>query len=111
MIIRISLTYYPEISDNSKMCAADSTDIQVGADTNKKIAKRAEKTGVKNSSARFDDIAEKLSQMDLYSGNNASPQANNQVKETGKGIIEELSAKQKIYVAAKKVIYGIKQNF
>ena len=111
MSIRISLTHYSEMSDNSKLCSANATDNQVGADTNKKIAKRAEKTGVKNSSARFDDIAEKLSQMDLYSENNASPQANNQVKETGKSIIEELSAKQKIFVAAKKVIYGIKQNF
>ena len=108
MSIRISLTDYSEIS-NSKMCAADSADIQVG-DTNKKNAKRAEKHGVNNSSAYFDDIVEKLWQIDLYSGNNASPQENNQVKETGKSRIEELFSKQKIYVAAKKVIYGIKQN-
>ena len=94
MSVRISLTDHSETSDNSKMYAVNGTDNQVGAGTNKKIAKRAEKTGVKNSSARFDDIAEKLSQMDLYSGNNASPQANNQVKEIGKSRIEELSAKQ-----------------
>ena len=109
MSVRKSLTDYSEIS-NSKMCSADSTDIQVGADTNKKTAKRAEKHGVNNSSAYFDDIVEKLWQIDLYSGNNASPQENNQVKETGKSRIEELFSKQKIYVAAKKVIYGIKQN-
>ena len=55
---------------------------QISADKNKKIVKRAEKHGENNSSACFDDIAGKLSQMDLYNGNNAlsSPQANNEIK-------------------------------
>ena len=108
MSVRISLTDYSEIS-NSKMCAVNATDNQVDADTNKKIAKRAEKLGVNNSLLCFDDVVEKLSQMDLYSENNASAHANNQVKETGKRRIEVLSVKQKIYVAAKKVVNGLKQ--
>ena len=110
MSFEISLTDYSKISDNSKMSAADSTENQIDADTNKKIGKRAEKHGLNNSSACYNDFVKKLFQIGLCSGNNASPQENNQVKETGKSRIEELFSKQKIYVAAKKVIYGIKQN-
>ena len=109
MSVRISLTDHSEISDSSKMCAVNANDNQVGADRNKKIAKRAEKHGLNSSSACYNDFVKKLFQVDLCSGNNASPQENNQVKESGKGRIEDLSPKQKIYVASKKVIYGIEQ--
>ena len=79
MSIKISLTDYSEIS-NSKMGAADFTDIQVSVDLNNKISKKAKKHGVKNYSARFGDIVKKLSQIDLYNGNTASAQTNNEIK-------------------------------
>ena len=46
MTIKINLTDYSDMSGNSKTCAADFTENQFCADTNKKIGKRAEKHGV-----------------------------------------------------------------
>ena len=94
MNIKISLKDYSETSGNSKMFATNATDNQVGADTNKKIAKRAEKHDVNNPLLCFDDVVEKQSQMDLYSENNASAQENNQVKENdgNRSEISEISA-------------------
>ena len=60
MSVRISLTDHSEISDNSKMYAVNATDNQVGAGTNKKIAKRAEKHGLNNFSAYYNDFVKKL---------------------------------------------------
>ena len=57
---RISLTDYLELSDNSKTCAANSTKNQISADTKKKIAIKAEKHSVNNSSASINDVFEKL---------------------------------------------------
>ena len=62
---RISLTDYLELSDNSKTCAPNSTKNKISADTKKKIAIKAEKHGVNNSSASIDDVFEKLWQLKL----------------------------------------------
>ena len=86
---RISLTDYLELSDNSKTCAPNSTKNKISADTKKKIAIKAEKHGVNNSSDSFDDFFEKIWQLKLCSGNNASAQANNQVKENHENMIEQ----------------------
>ena len=92
---------YSELSYNSKTCAANNaTKNQVGGDTSKKIEIRAEKLGDDESSARLYDTIEKLCQTEIY-------REINQLKEKEKSRIEKLSAKQKLYVAAKEVIKNI----
>ena len=71
---------YTEIPDSSKVLAADATENQVGAETNKKIAIRAEKLGDENSSAQVDDVLNKLRKVVICKGNKASAEAKNQVK-------------------------------
>ena len=104
MSTKISIIDNSELSFTSKKCAANATKYQVGGDKNKKIQIGAEKLGNGNSSARLDNIIEKFWQTPIYRENNASAQVNNQLKEKEKNKIEKLSAKQKLYFAAKEVI-------
>ena len=90
MRYKISLKEQTEISENSKMCADDSTENKVGADTNKKLTIRAEKLGDNNSSAQGVDV-KKLLQRLKHRVNNALALVNNKAKEVDEHKSEQRS--------------------